>query len=117
MINGGIFFLFLNFGLLFLDVIVEVLYVCFFLFDFLVYFYFLMLVYEFVLNGEEFEYNDVVMEVVVDMNSQGLGNLDDDDVLFDGEEFDGNDLIGDGKVEFFEQNVNVVSGEDLQNVF
>lgn len=63
-----------------------------------------MLVYEFVLIGEEFEQNVVVvLEVVFDINNdQGLVNMDEDDVFFDGEEFDGNDMIDDSKVELFE---------------
>lgn len=101
-INCGIFFIFFNFDLLCLVLILEVVYICFFLCNLYKYLYFLILIYECVLNSEEFEYNDVVMEVLVDINSQGIGNLDDCDVLFDGDEFDGNDIIEDGRVEVFE---------------
>ncbi|XP_024387143.1 uncharacterized protein [Physcomitrium patens] len=114
-INGGTSFSLSNSGPLPLDVTAEALHVRPPPFDPLVHPHSLTLAHELVSNGEESEHNDAAMEAVVDMNSQGPGNLDDDDVPSDGEESDGNDLIGDGKAESFEQNANAVSGEDSQN--
>lgn len=62
----------------------------------------LTLTHERVSNSEEPEHNDAAMEALVDINSQGTGNLDDCDVSFDGDESDGNDIIEDGRAEVFE---------------
>jgi len=75
----------------------------------------LTLEHELVPNGEESEQNALVMEAVSDVNNQGPGNMDEDDVLSDGDESDGNDMIDNGKAESFERNANAINGEDSQN--